>query len=472
MCLLPLCISCISLVITSNQNCQNIDFICGYVFVVVFSKFRNISLKMSDNMSDNRQLTSSPISTAASGNLSSDIEFLPTSLAAEELKLALNKEATEDELLTAINRSKDLVLENDQCSPERKWLVRHLIELRLRLQECREAMDDPQHPRNRSSGVSKRTVRGHHLNLQPLLRNTASRYCDHCTGTIWSVVQAWYQCEDCEYCCHYKCLGSIIRECAHVIATERGTFEYEICPEIGLSQQKFLCAECRALLPVNKDWSEARKCDYTGLFYCTACHWGSSAVIPARVVHNWDFTPQPVCQASLQLLRICSKRPMINLEQLNPKLFHLVHELDLVRRLRKDLVAMKKYLTVCRRANEDRLLWKNVDAPHLMANANMYSLQDLVDTHSGELLSKLHSLVDVFSSHIKVQCEVCKGRGHICEICSNEEVLYPFDLATVTCGDCCSVFHAHCFTRKDGCPRCLRLKMRQEEKQNNNENPA
>lgn len=41
-------------------------------------------------------------------------------------------------------RCKDLVLESDQCSPERKWLVRHLIELRLRLQECREAMADPE----------------------------------------------------------------------------------------------------------------------------------------------------------------------------------------------------------------------------------------------------------------------------------------------------------------------------------------
>lgn len=54
------------------------------------------------------------------------------------------KEATEQELLKAITRCKDLVLESDQCSPERKWLVRHLIELRLRLQECREAMADPE----------------------------------------------------------------------------------------------------------------------------------------------------------------------------------------------------------------------------------------------------------------------------------------------------------------------------------------
>ncbi|KAJ8927940.1 hypothetical protein NQ314_019571 [Rhamnusium bicolor] len=281
---------------------------------------------MGDLNGDNRHLTSSPVSTT-SGNLSSeDVDnFLPTSLASEELKLALNKEATDDELLKAINRCKNLVLESDQCSVERKWLVRHLIELRLRLQECKEAMDDPQHPRNKSSGVSKRTVRGHHLTLQPLLRSTTSRYCDHCTGAIWCVVQAWYECDDCSYCCHHKCIASIIRECAHVVASERGNYELEICPEIGLSSQKYLCAECKIPMPINREWSEARKCDYTGLYFCSACHWGSSAVVPARVIHNWDLTPQPVSQASLQQLRVTSRRPLINLEQLNPKLFSLVH---------------------------------------------------------------------------------------------------------------------------------------------------
>lgn len=67
-----------------------------------------------------------------------------------------------------------------------------------------------------------------------------------------SVVQAWYECEDCGYSCHHKCLASIIRECAHVIATEKGTYEFEICPEVGLSAQRYLCAECNTLLPVSK----------------------------------------------------------------------------------------------------------------------------------------------------------------------------------------------------------------------------
>lgn len=108
------------------------------------------------------------------------------------------------------------------------------------------------HPRNKSSGVSRRTIRGHHLILQPLLKTASARYCDNCTGTIWSVVQAWYECEDCGYSCHHKCLSDIKRECAHVTASERGSYETEICPEIGLAAQRYQCAECKTLLPVGK----------------------------------------------------------------------------------------------------------------------------------------------------------------------------------------------------------------------------
>lgn len=55
----------------------------------------------------------------------------------------LSKEASADELEQAIARCRELVLESEQCSVERKWLVRHLIELRLRLQECCDALTDP-----------------------------------------------------------------------------------------------------------------------------------------------------------------------------------------------------------------------------------------------------------------------------------------------------------------------------------------
>nr|CAH7725970.1 unnamed protein product [Callosobruchus chinensis] len=183
-------------------------------------------------------------------SLNDGSDVCPPSLSTKQLELALNKEITEEELVEAITHCKELVLDSEQLSIERKWLVRHLIELRLHLQEYREAMNDSEHPRNKVHSTSKRTIKGHHLILQPMLHSPTTGYCDHCTGAIWSVVQTWYECEDCGYSCHYKCLSSIMRECAHVVATEKGTYEFDICPEDGLSAQQYQCAECKASLPL------------------------------------------------------------------------------------------------------------------------------------------------------------------------------------------------------------------------------
>lgn len=40
--------------------------------------------------------------------------------------------------------------------------------------------------------------------------------------------------------------------------------------------------------------SEARQCDYTGQYYCSTCHWNDTAIVPARVIHNWEFEPRKV----------------------------------------------------------------------------------------------------------------------------------------------------------------------------------
>lgn len=65
-------------------------------------------------------------------------------------------------------------------------------------------------------------------------------------------MQAWYQCEDCGYCCHHKCMAMIVRECAHVTASERGGYELSICPERGISAQRYKCAECNTDLAISK----------------------------------------------------------------------------------------------------------------------------------------------------------------------------------------------------------------------------
>ena len=51
--------------------------------------------------------------------------------------------------------------------------------------------------------------------------------------------------------------------------------------------------------------SEARRCDYSGQYYCEECHWNDLVVIPARVVHNWDFSLYKVLITVISLLYHC-----------------------------------------------------------------------------------------------------------------------------------------------------------------------
>ena len=71
----------------------------------------------------------------------------------------------------------------------------------------------------------------------------------------------------------------------------------DICPEVGLTSQQFRCARCNQAFnasSTNTSTAAARLCDYSGRYYCPSCHHNSLAVIPARVVHNWDFAPRKV----------------------------------------------------------------------------------------------------------------------------------------------------------------------------------
>lgn len=54
--------------------------------------------------------------------------------------------------------------------------------------------------------------------------------------------------------------------------------------------------------------SEARQCDYVGQYYCSTCHWNDTAVIPARVIHNWEFEPRKVPST------VAAKRPSVTLD--------------------------------------------------------------------------------------------------------------------------------------------------------------
>lgn len=334
---------------------------------------------------------------------------IPSSIIKEDWQLILDQNASCDDLKTAIEKCKELILQTEELSYDRKWFVRHLCELRLKL---REKIDVEQNPSLMSENT--KVILGHHF-MPKYSKDTSSStklvYCDCCTGIIWNIIQASYICVDCSYVVHFKCVDYVTRVCANIIASEKVVPEENICPIVGMHLQKYKCIECQSSFHLSgrdKGYTQdARLCEYIGAYYCSCCHWNNYSVIPARIMHNWDFKLYKVSRASLQEINLFYDRAVVKLEEKNPKLFILIQKLSYTKKLRNDLFYMKKYLIECRFASMEKLLDTHLGIKqHLVFYPDIYSIADLVEVNNGSLLEKLQKLRLVLEQHIR-QCEVC-----------------------------------------------------------------
>ncbi|KAF6077246.1 differentially expressed in FDCP 8-like protein [Phyllostomus discolor] len=115
--------------------------------------------------------------------------------------------------------------------------------------------------------------------------------------------------------------------------------------------------------------------------------------------------------------------------------------LSCLQKLRQDILLMKPYFITCKEAMEARLLLQLQDRQHFVENDEMYSVQDLLDAHTGRLGCSLTETHTLFAKHIKLDCERCQAKGFVCELCREGDVLFPFDSHTSVCRDCSAVFH-------------------------------
>ncbi|KAG0729544.1 Pleckstrin y domain-containing family M member 3 [Chionoecetes opilio] len=233
--------------------------------------------------------------------------------------------------------------------------------------------------------------------------------------------------------------------------------------EEGLDAQAYKCYQCKS--SIGMIYGKPRVCCYDSKYYCYECHENESALIPARLVHNWDFTLYPVCSANFQWLSSVNHQPLIDLRTVNPKLYCHIEDLAELQMMRTQLLYVRAYLFTCRSdAGQKlrRLVWPR---EHLYEHVHLYSVFDLQLVASGQLVTKVRQAVTFGRDHV-AQCEVCSARGFHCELCSDNEVLFPFQLGnTYTCGACHGVYHSVCARGWKECPRCLRRAARREEHQ-------
>ncbi|KRZ09628.1 Voltage-dependent calcium channel unc-36 [Trichinella zimbabwensis] len=362
-----------------------------------------------------------------------------------------------EELTSAIAKCKDLVLQTAPMSAIRRELVRRLIELRQKLHELKDGLTQ--------DSKFDATVMGHQFKT-PSRTILERRYCECCGGLIWAFLQPWYFCRLCGFYVHVKCVKSVKRQCASLTVNENPVFELEICPERGLAMQNFQCADCKTEVSIDSSLmveasQTARLCHYSGSYFCSVCHWNDEMVIPARVIHNWDFTKYTVSRCSRQFLRLMQKRPILRLEAMNSCLFKNIPQLQKIKTLRARLLLMKPYVMYCREAASQCLMTHLRPYAHFMEALDVYSIRDLIDINETVLESRLMQALEIFEKHIKNECSICQGNGYVCELCDNSEILFPFDRSVGKCGQCSWIYHKSCFDKNNGiCPRCLRMSSR------------
>ncbi|XP_060204629.1 uncharacterized protein LOC132632644 [Lycium barbarum] len=244
-----------------------------------------------------------------------------------------------------------------------------------------------------------------------------------------------------------------------------------------LDEQHYSCAGCYKNFDDGKTriqelvqtlgWGKPRFCEYSGQLCCSSCHTNDMAILPARILHLWDFNQYPVSQLAKSYLDSIHDQPMLCVSAVNPLLFSKVPALQHVTDIRKRIGTMLPFV----RCPFRRSIYKGVGSRRYLLESNdFFSLRDLVDLSKG-VFAALPVMVETISrkilEHIAEQCLICCDVGIPCnarQACDDpSSLIFPFQEGEIErCKSCQSVFHRHCFKRISSCPCGTQFQPEQE----------
>ncbi|XP_013193172.2 uncharacterized protein LOC106136994 [Amyelois transitella] len=231
--------------------------------------------------------------------------------------------------------------------------------------------------------------------------------------------------------------------------------------EQGLDHQNYKCKACQDLL--GSTISKAKVCAFTGEYYCSNCMDPNIFIIPARVIHNWDFKRYSVSKKSALFLLEFQHHPWIDMKKLNPKIYCGVSDMAQLQELRIQLNFLRAYIFTCREPVIEELQKRVWPREYLYDHVHLYTIADLAQIPNGSLALQLEKVVSFAKGHV-LDCWLCSQKGFICEVCRDPKVLYPFETGTTyRCDECSSVFHINCLNESMPCPKCKRIKNRTNE---------
>ncbi|KAG0485628.1 hypothetical protein HPP92_009707 [Vanilla planifolia] len=249
------------------------------------------------------------------------------------------------------------------------------------------------------------------------------------------------------------------------------TLVVEIKPHKSLRQllemQQYKCAGCHRHLDAGRTlfrelvqtigWNRPRYCEYTCQLFCSTCHTNDSSVLPARVLHRWDFSLYPVSQLAKAYLESIYDQPMLCVSAVNPFLFSKVPALLHVMGLRKKIGLMLPYVKCPFRSSIQKSLGFR---KHILECTEFFALRDLVDLSKGPFAAlpmMAENISNLILEHITQQCLVCYDSGIPCsahQACHDpSSLIFPFQEAEAEkCSSCGSIFHKDCYVNLLGCP--------------------
>ncbi|XP_062116244.1 uncharacterized protein LOC133830305 isoform X2 [Humulus lupulus] len=234
-----------------------------------------------------------------------------------------------------------------------------------------------------------------------------------------------------------------------------------------LEAQHYTCAGCYKHFDDEKTlirdfaqtfgWGKPRLCEYTSQLFCSSCHTNETAVLPARVLHNWDFMEYPVSQLAKSYLDSIHDQPMLCVSAVNPFLFSKVPALLHVMGVRRKIGSILSYVHCSFKGSINKGLGSR---RYLLESNDFFALRDLIDLSKGAfavLPVMVETVLKKILEHITEQCLVCCDAGVPCsarQACNDpSSLIFPFQEGDVEkCPSCESVFHKHCFKKLTDCP--------------------
>ncbi|XP_064394629.1 protein associated with UVRAG as autophagy enhancer-like [Halichondria panicea] len=203
-----------------------------------------------------------------------------------------------------------------------------------------------------------------------------------------------------------------------------------------------------------------RFCNYTGKYFCQNCHMNTTSLVPAHILERWSFKKLPVSNFARDLLAKIHTDAVFTVSNSNAFLYSKVSVMAQAKDLRTQLISVKRYLHTCRSNEAQHLNLSFQGYAPWTTDLHTYSVEDFLEVKGGSKMKYLRAMLADGVSHVK-NCPLCMGKGFVCELCSDQDIIYPFENTLVNiCQDCQCCFHKSCFTPTTPCPRCQRMNQR------------